>query len=60
MTTMTKQCRKSNVDNDGGDSDGGDGGGNGDGDGDGDDADAAANGDDVNDKDGGNLGKLIE
>ncbi len=48
-TTMTKQCRRSDVDDDGNDGDGGDSFDDGDGDGDGDDAAAAANGDDVDD-----------
>ncbi len=73
---MTKQCRQSNVNNDGGDSYGGDsnddgkseGNGNGDsnsdgngnGDGDGDDAAATANGGNVDDNDSGIQGQQLD
>jgi hypothetical protein len=58
-TTMTKQRRRSDVDDDGDDGDGGDSGDDGDGDGDGDDATAAADGDDVDDDDSGVLRTAI-
>jgi hypothetical protein len=48
-TTMTKQRRRSNVDDDGNNSNGGDSGNDGNGDGNGDDATAAADGNNVND-----------
>ncbi len=53
-TTMTKQRQLSNVDNDSSDGNGGDGDSDGDGDGDGNNAAAAADGNNVDEDNGGN------
>jgi hypothetical protein len=59
-TTMTKQCRRSGVDDNGNNGNGGDSGDDGNGDGGGEDSAAAADGDDVDDNDSGVSRTAIE